>query len=93
MSEPMQTDAFFATLAKVLLRCWVFGYVLMLVTLGVVVWGSDTLYRLNGAWFGLSKHELDLIVYGSMVLLKLQVIVLFFIPWLSVHLVSRRRAK
>jgi hypothetical protein len=41
--------------------------------------------------FGLSKHEMDLIFYCGMGLLKLVVIVLFFFPWVAIRLVLRKR--
>ena len=55
------TRDFFDTLAKVLLRCWIFGFVLLLIWLGVVLIGGETIHRLHGPMFGLSDHELEVI--------------------------------
>ena len=40
--------------------------------------------------FGLSKHELDMIHYSGMGLVKLFVFVFFLFPWLSIKLVLRK---
>jgi hypothetical protein len=69
MADPKTTD-FFDTLAKVLLRCGVLGYVLLLLSVGLILIAGDPIYRLNGTLFGLSKHELELIIYGCIVLMK-----------------------
>jgi hypothetical protein len=88
MSDPRTTDLF-DTLAKVLLHCGVFGYLLLLLTFGFYMLAGEALYRLNGM-FGLSKHELDLIIYGCIVLIKLVVLLFFLIPWLAIRLVLRK---
>lgn len=85
-----RTIDYFDTLAKVLLRCAIFGYLLLLLTIGVYVLGGSELYRLNAGIIDLSKHEFDLIIYGCVVLIKLIVLVVFFIPWLAIRLVLRK---
>jgi len=82
---------FFDALARILLRCWIFGFLLLFVWFGVYLAGADVIYRVHGGMFGLSKHEMDLIFYCGMGLLKLAVIVLFFFPWLAIRLVLRKR--
>lgn len=89
MSDPKTTELF-DTLAKVLLRCGVFGYVLLLLSVGVILIAGDPIYRLNGSLFGLSKHELELIIYECIVLMKVIVLLFFWIPWLAIRLVLRK---
>ncbi len=89
----MMSDAtrdFFDTLAKVLLRCWIFGFVLLFLWLAAVLVMGETIHTLHGPLFGLSNHELDVIFYGGMGLLKLCVLVFFFMPWLAIRLVLRK---
>ena len=74
-------------LAKVLLQCWVFGFVLLFIWLGAALWMSDFIHGLHGPMFGLTKYELDVIFYCGMGLLKLCVLVFFFIPWLAIKVV------
>ncbi len=79
---------FFDMLAKVLLRCWIFGFVLLFIWFGVLL--SGAVYKLHGPLMDLSNDELDVIHYCGMAFLKLIVLVFFFFPWLSIKLVLRR---
>ena len=88
MSEA--TREVFDTLAKVLLRCWIFGFVLLMIWFGFYMLLGDVIYGLHGEMFGLSKHELDVIHYSGMGLVKLLVFVFFLFPWLAITLVLRK---
>ena len=66
-----------------------FGFVLLFIWLGVALFLSETVYNLHGPMFGLTHHELQLIFYCGMGLLKICVLTFFFIPWLSIKLVLR----
>ena len=87
MSE--STRELFETLANVLLRCWIFGFVLLLVWFGLYI--GDVYHGIHGDMFGLSKHELDLVHYSGMGLFKLLVFVFFLFPWLAVKLVLSKK--
>jgi hypothetical protein len=89
MSTTQNTE-FFDTLAKVLLRCGLFGYLLLLLSVGVRLFAGETIWRLNSNLFGLSKHELELIIYGCIVAIKLVALLFFLIPWLAIRLVLRK---
>ena len=47
--------------AKILLRCWIFGFVLLFIWLGAFL--SGAVHNLHGPLMGLSAHELDVIHY------------------------------
>ena len=91
MPYSKQTTEFFDVLAKVLLRCWIFGFVVIYAWFGLVVLAKAPFYGLLGGLFGLSNHELDLTNYCGIALLKLLVIVFFLLPWLAIRLVLRGR--
>lgn len=91
MSDSTRSTDFFDTLAKVLLRCWLFGFLLLLIWFVVDKLAGEEILRLHGPMFGLTKHELDVIFYCGMGLLKLCVIVFFFFPWLAIRLVLRKQ--
>lgn len=80
----------FDTFAKVLLRCWIFGFVLLFIWLGAVLLMGGTIHKLHGPMFGITSHELDVIFYCGMAMLKVFVLVFFFIPWLSIRLVLKK---
>jgi hypothetical protein len=89
MNETQSSAEFFRALAKMLLRCWILGFIVLLIWVGALLLTGDLIHRLHGGMFGLSKHELELIFYGGMGLLKLLVLVFFFIPWLAIRLMLR----
>ena len=66
MSTPTQTTEFFDTLAKVLLRCALFGFLLLLFWFGVILLAEDLVCSVHGRMFGLTPHELNpLLRHGS----------------------------
>ena len=78
------------TAGNVLFRCWILGSVLLFIWLGVVLLMGNLIHELHGSMFGLTNHELDLIFYCGMGILKLAVLVCFFIPWLSIKMILRK---
>ena len=48
---------------------------------------GELIYDIHGALFGLSQHELAVIFYCGMGLLKLAAFTLFFLPWLAIRVV------
>ena len=79
------------TVAAVLFRCWIAGFVLLFVTFGIVMIG-EPVHKLHGALFGLTPHELDIVFYCWLGTLKIVVLTLFFIPWLSIRLLLKTSA-
>jgi len=84
------THDFFVILAKILLRCWIFGLLLLVFWAGVFLLASEAIHNLHGPMFGLSPHDLNLIYYSCMAFVKLVVILFFFFPWLAIRLVLRK---
>ena len=84
------TKELLETTKDVLLRCWIFGFVLLIISLGATLLTGNLIHDLHGSMFGLTKHELDLVFYCLMGILKLIVIACFFIPWLSIKLVLKK---
>ncbi len=85
-----QTNHCLEVVAKILLRCWLFGFILLFIWLGVSLFMGETIYGLHSTLFGLTKHELQLIFYCGMGLLKILVLLFFFILWLAIKLVLRK---
>ena len=84
------TRDFFDTLAKVLIRCWIFGVVLLLFSFLVFMLTGEMIDEIHGRMFGLSPHELDLIIYCGLGLFKLFVFIFFLFPWLAIRMVLRK---
>ena len=76
--------------AKILLRCWIFGFASLMLWFGFFMLAPNVIYSLHGSMFGLSPQGLNLIHYCGMGLVKLVVICFFFFPWAAIRLVLRR---
>lgn len=79
------------TVGRVLMRCWIAGFVLQLITFGAVLGMSEVVHDMH-AMLGLTNHESDLIVVAYTALLKLFVAVFFFIPWLAIVVLLRTKS-
>ena len=76
--------------AQVLLRCWIFGFLLLLFWAVVFLVASDVIYSLHGGMFDLSPHDLSVIHYSGMAFVKLCVFLFFLFPWIAIRLVLRK---
>jgi len=76
-------------LSRILLRCGLLSFLLLFLWLGVLMFARPLIHQLHGSMFGLSAHELNVILYGAMGLLKLQALTLFWIPWIAIQMVLR----
>ncbi len=87
---PSQLRDTLELIAAILLRCWIIGFVL----LGIGFTGTQLAHgfiaKLHASMFGLSTHEIDIIFYCALGLIKLSVLICFFIPWLSILWVNRK---
>ena len=91
MSDSTRLPEFFDTLAKVLFRCWLYGFLLLFFWFGLYFAAGDFIHRVHGPMFDLTTHEMNLIFYCGMGLLKLSVLVLFFFPWLAILSVRKKQ--
>ena len=90
MLEPEKTQELLETIAKILLRCFVLGYLLLLAWFGVYLLAGDAIYRLNGPLFGLTQHEMNRMHFYGIVFVKCCVLLFFLIPFLAIRLVLRK---
>ena len=54
MPEPTQTDDPLDALGKVLLRCWIFGVILLLFWWGAITLADDLVFGVHGSMFDLT---------------------------------------
>lgn len=87
------TREFFETLSRVLLRCWLISFALGFFSFVVFMLTGEIIDDIHGSMFGLSAHELDLIIYCGLGFFKLFVLVFFLIPWVAIKLVLRKVGK
>jgi hypothetical protein len=91
MTESNYVNELFDALAKVLLRCFVLGYSLLLLWAAVYLVAGDVIYLPAGKLFGLTPHEVDVIQYGGIAAVKCVVLLFFLFPYVAIRLVLRRR--
>jgi Family of unknown function (DUF6868) len=90
MSQSKEADALLDAIAKVLLRCVVFGILLLLLWMGVYLLAGDLVYRINGPLFGLTQHEMNLMHFYGIAIVKCCVLLFFLSPYLAIRLVLRK---
>ena len=90
MIEREDIAAWLDAIARVLLRCFVLGYVLLLVWVGVYLLAGDWLYRLNAALFGVTKQEMNLLHLVGITFVKCCVLLFFLFPYVAIRLVVRK---
>jgi len=90
MPELKETNDLLEAVAKVLLRCFFLGCLLLLLWFGAYVLAGDLIYKINGPLFGLSQHEMNLMHFYGIVFVKCFVLLFFLIPYISIRLVLRK---
>jgi len=91
MTTSTEINELLDTVAKVLLRCFVLGFLLLLLWFVAYLSAGDLIYR-QGKMFGLSAHEIDVIHYCGMALVKGCVLLFFLFPYIAIRLVLRKRS-
>ncbi len=91
MSNPTQTDDLLDAVDRILLRCWIFGFILLLFWWGAVTLAGDLALGVHGDMFDLTRPQLNVIHYCGILLTKLVVGMFFFIPWVAIRLVMKKR--
>lgn len=86
-------DIFFETLAKILIKSFLLGAAFLLMWFLFYLIGTNWMYEMNAKWFGIGKHDFDLINYYGMGFVKLSILVGFLFPYLSIRLILRRKKK
>jgi hypothetical protein len=87
-----QITEWLEAIVKILLRCWLLGFILLLFWWGAITLAGDLVLGVHGDMFGLTRPQLNVIHYCGILFTKLAVGVFFFIPWVSIQLVLRKRA-
>lgn len=87
MPASKETLELLDTVAKVLLRSFVLGYLLLLIWFGAYLLAGDFIYQINGPLFGLSQHEMNLMHFYGIVFVKCFVLLVFLIPYIAIRLV------
>ncbi len=90
MTTSAEINELLDTIAKVLMRCFVLGVLFLLLWFVAYLVASDAIYR-QGKMFELTPHEINIIFYCGMGLVKGCVLLFFLFPWMAIRLVLRKR--
>jgi len=69
-----------------LLGCVGINYALLIIWFGAFVCAHDSLYRIHGAWFRLSRENFDMLHYGGMAVYKIAILMFNLVPLLALYL-------
>ncbi len=92
MPASKETNDLLEAIAKILLRCFVLGYCFLILWFAAYLLAGDLIYRLNGSLFGVSQHEINLMHFFGIALVKVSLFVFFLFPYVAIRLVLRSRA-
>jgi len=90
MIEREDIAAWLDAASRVLLRCFVLGYLLLLLWVGVYLLAGNFLYRVNASLFGITPHEMDLLNFYGIAFVKCCVLLFFLFPYVAIRLVLRK---
>lgn len=74
------------TLAKITIRCFVLGMVLLLIWFLMYALADEWMYGIHSKWFDLTKHEFAVIHYSGMALVKVLCFLFFLFPYIACRL-------
>jgi hypothetical protein len=89
MAPSTDLEDILTVLAKILLRCFVLGFVFLTFWFALYMAAANFMYSVHGSMFNLTPHDIDIMNYYGMAYFKLTVFVLFLIPYIAVRLVLR----
>jgi len=76
---------------SVLLRCFIYGFVLLLFWFVLFLAAGGWMYDFHSAMFDITEHEFNVMNYCGMGLLKILVFVGFLIPYIAIRLTARKQ--
>ena len=86
MNDGERNNFTLEALATILGGSFLISYAILLVWFLVFLFAPDCVDGLNTKWFGISRHEFDVINYGGMAFLKIINLVFFLSPFLAIKL-------
>jgi len=75
----------------VLLRCFIYGFVLLLVWFVLFLAAGGWMYYFHSAMFEITERDFNVMNYCGMGLLKILVFVGFLIPYIAIRLTAKKQ--
>jgi hypothetical protein len=81
-----------AIASRIFGRCFVFTFAIACLWFAAYAIAGSPFYTMQVRIFGLTAHEVDLLNYCGIGLLKLVMWLFFFAPWLAIRLEMRKKS-
>ncbi|MHC4945278.1 MAG: DUF6868 family protein [Planctomycetota bacterium] len=78
-------------LEGVLLRCFIYGFVLLLFWFVLFLVAGGWIYDFHSSMFEITRHDFDMMNYNGMALVKGVVILFFLLPYLAVRFTPKNQ--
>jgi hypothetical protein len=75
---------------RVFLWCMVINYEILLVWFFVFMRAHDWIYQFHGRWFHFSVEQFDMLHYAGMSVYKIGILLLNLVPYIALHITTRR---
>jgi Family of unknown function (DUF6868) len=79
--------------AKILIRCFFLGVVILLYWGGMIVFAGDFAFSVHSAIFPISSQQFYAINYAGIAFTKVCVTLFFLLPYIAIRLVQRKNNK
>ena len=79
------------TAAGIFLRCFMLAVCLLLFSFVLYLLAADWAYRIHSGWFGITRHDFDLMYYCWMAFTKTVGFLFFLIPFIAIRLILRKK--
>jgi hypothetical protein len=93
MKNNEQNDFFLQAVATILFRSFLFGLAFMLLWFLLYLIVPGWMFDMNARWFNIGKRDFDLINYFGIGFVKMNILVLFFFPYLAIRSVLRKKER
>jgi hypothetical protein len=77
-------------LARILIRCFIGGVLLLMVWFVSFTFAGDCIYGLHSRWFPIPRPVFDAIHYAGMAFFKILLILFFLFPYIAIRLVAKK---
>ena len=93
MSESGNLGEQLDTAAKILIRCFFLGIVILLYWGGIIIFAGDFVFSVHSVIFPISSQQFYAINYAGMAFTKVCVFLFFLLPYIAIKLIRGKSRK
>jgi hypothetical protein len=93
MEEDKSTGDLLDTAAKILIRCFGMGVVILFLWGGMIIIAGDFVFRVHGVIFPITSQQFYAIHYAGIAATKSCVTLFFLLPYISIRIVRSKSGK